>query len=152
MLDGIETRAGAVDHRQPTTLIEQETPTEDVEKITYLSCPDCGQLMHRRNVGQQSGVVSDTCRDHGQWLDGGELRQLIRWTQAGGRRHQVAHEAENKRLEARLRRTPAPSAAPLSPLPQPPADDGSGSLFGGLGAFDVVDLVVALGSLVRALR
>jgi Zn-finger nucleic acid-binding protein len=151
VLDGIETRAETVDHRQLLTLIEEETPTEDFHHVTYLPCPDCGQLMNRRIVGRQSGVISDSCREHGTWLDGGELRQLIRWTQAGGRRHHAVQEAEKRRLEARLRKTP--TAEPAAPLSETSADSGSGSLFGGFdGAFDVVDVVRALGSLFRGSR
>ncbi len=152
VLGGIEKRAEEVDHRQLLTLIEQETPTGDFEEVAYVSCPDCGQLMHRRNFGQRSGVIIDTCRDHGLWLDGGELRRLIRWTQAGGRRHDAAQQAEKQRLEEKLRATPsvpAPSArAPL--LPEQHAYGRSDPLFGGAGsAFDVIDVVHMLGSLVR---
>ncbi len=149
VLDGVETRLDVVDHRQLQALIDGETPVEDFHQVTYLPCPDCGQLMHRRSVGQQSGVIADHCRDHGLWLDGGELRQLIRWTQAGGRRHHAAREAEKRRLEASVRKTPA--ALPASPLPS--TNPGSDSLFGGLGGhLDAFDLVAALGALVRWLR
>ena len=149
VLDGIETRAETIDHRQLLTLIEQETPTGDFEQVAYVPCPDCGQLMHRRSIGQRSGVIVDSCRDHGLWLDGGELRRLIRWTQAGGRRHHAAQAAEKERLETRVEKTSAtvaaPSLAEQSTTGRP--------LFGGVGrAFDVIDLVDMLGSVVRWLR
>ncbi len=40
--------------------------------------------MHRKLQGQRSGVVVDSCREHGLWLDSGELRQLMEWSRAGG--------------------------------------------------------------------
>jgi Zn-finger nucleic acid-binding protein len=42
--------------------------------MTY---PSCGELMNRSLHGKRSGVVVDGCRDHGLWLDAGELRQLM---------------------------------------------------------------------------
>ena len=62
--------------------------------VTYIKCPVCGKLMNRINYGAQSGVIVDKCREHGIWLDGGELRQLLEWTKAGGQIHN-----EKKRLE-----------------------------------------------------
>ena len=80
ILDGIEQKAESVDHRQLLTLIESETPTEDFETVSYVPCPDCQKLMNRRSFGQKSGVIIDSCHEHGLWLDGGELRRLIRAT------------------------------------------------------------------------
>lgn len=143
VLDGIETRADVVDHRQLLTLIEHETPTGDFDQVTYVPCPDCGQLMHRRSVGQQSGVIADSCRDHGLWLDGGELRQLIRWTQAGGRRHHAAQQAEKERLEASLRKTP--TVEPPAPLQVPRGAGERGSRLGGFGtAVDLLDVLATV--------
>ena len=53
--------------------------------ITYIKCPVCAKLMNRVNFGARSGVVVDRCRDHGVWLDGGELRHLFEWMKAGGK-------------------------------------------------------------------
>ncbi|MGD2088174.1 MAG: zf-TFIIB domain-containing protein [Candidatus Aminicenantes bacterium] len=62
--------------------------------VTYIKCPVCQKLMNRINFGAQSGVIIDKCRHHGVWVDGGELRQLMEWTKAGG---QIHHE--RKQLE-----------------------------------------------------
>lgn len=153
VLDGIETRAEDIDHRQLLTLIEEETPSDDFQKVTYVPCPDCGQLMNRRSFGQRSGVIVDSCRGHGIWLDGGELRRLIRWTQAGGRRHHAGQENEKKRLAAQLDAMPS-TAETAAPLPE--RAGGSRPVFGGTGPFgaalDVVDVIDALGSLIKAFR
>lgn len=51
---------------------------------TYVKCPVCAKLMNRTNYGAKSGVVIDRCKEHGVWLDAGELRQLCEWVKAGG--------------------------------------------------------------------
>jgi Zn-finger nucleic acid-binding protein len=74
---------------------------ETNEQIRYVKCPVCRQLMNRVNFGHRSGVIIDQCRDHGIWLDGGELRRLLEWRKAGG---QLLHERiqkENLEIEER---------------------------------------------------
>jgi Zn-finger nucleic acid-binding protein len=57
----------------------------DYAAVTYIKCPVCTKLMNRVNFGTKSGVIVDRCRDHGVWLDGGELRHLFEWMKAGGK-------------------------------------------------------------------
>ena len=64
----------------------------------YRSCPLCGVLMHRRNYGKRSGVLIDSCRNHGLWLDLGELETLLRWVRAGGLSH--AQKWDQQRQQA----------------------------------------------------
>lgn len=77
--------------------------------IAYIKCPVCAQLMHRVNFGAKSGVVVDRCKEHGVWLDGGELRQLFEWMKLGGqlleqqRLEQQRTEAEQREQEQRLK-------------------------------------------------
>ena len=52
--------------------------------IRYMKCPECGVLMNRMNFGAMSGVVVDQCKEHGMWLDNGELVHLMEWKKAGG--------------------------------------------------------------------
>lgn len=59
---------------------------------SYLSCPVCNSLMPRINFKKISGVLIDVCRDHGVWLDPGELEQ-IRCFIANGGLHEV-HDKE----------------------------------------------------------
>lgn len=74
-------------------------------KITYRPCPVCQKLMNRVNFGARSGTIVDQCRDHGVYLDGGELRQLLEWRKAGGhlveQRSVESQEKERKRAEVR---------------------------------------------------
>jgi Zn-finger nucleic acid-binding protein len=67
--------------------------------VTYIDCPVCRRLMNRINLGSRSGVIADQCRQHGLWLDGGELRQVMEWTKAGGGLVQKEKELEMARLE-----------------------------------------------------
>jgi len=63
--------------------LQKESPAA-TRDVTYVSCPVCGKMMNRVNFGRRSGVVVDCCRNHGVWLDGGELRRLMEWKKAGG--------------------------------------------------------------------
>lgn len=67
----------------------------------YIKCPVCGKVMNRVNFGTNSGVIVDRCREHGVWLDGGELRHLFEWMKAGGKLLQQEREAERKQVEER---------------------------------------------------
>jgi Zn-finger nucleic acid-binding protein len=67
--------------------------------VTYIDCPVCRRLMNRVNFGSRSGVIADQCRDHGMWLDGGELRQIMEWLKAGGSLVQKQKELEMAKLE-----------------------------------------------------
>ena len=95
-----------IDHRLLQTL--SETPrTGNTTAWRYRRCPSCGELMNRALHGKRSGVVVDRCRDHGLWLDAGELRQLLEWARAGGalldleRRQEQAQEQAKRQERAR---------------------------------------------------
>jgi Zn-finger nucleic acid-binding protein len=63
----------------------------------YRPCPICGKLMNHQNYGQVSGVVIDRCRDHGVFLDAGELQKLAMWIKAGGHLQEVPEYKPYKR-------------------------------------------------------
>jgi Zn-finger nucleic acid-binding protein len=67
--------------------------------VTYIKCPVCRKLMNRINFGAQSGVIVDKCKDHGVWLDGGELRQLMEWMKSGGRILDQQKQLETERIK-----------------------------------------------------
>lgn len=69
--------------------------------VSYIKCPVCSSIMNRVSFGVKSGVVVDRCREHGVWLDGGELRHLFEWMKAGGKLLQQEREEERQRIEAR---------------------------------------------------
>lgn len=74
--------AYAVNLKQIYNINRERTRT--VKRAAYIKCPQCGQYMNRVNFGFMSGVVMDRCREHGVWLDNGELVQLMEWKKAGG--------------------------------------------------------------------
>lgn len=84
-----------IDRTRLNRILAEELPQRRRE-IRYIKCPSCRALMNRRSYGARSGVVVDECREHGIWLDGGELRQILKWSKMGGakieeqRRREVA--------------------------------------------------------------
>lgn len=70
-------------NRQEITNINNERARTDLT-VRYVKCPDCGKYMNRVNFGANSGVVVDQCKEHGVWLDNGELIHLMEWKRAGG--------------------------------------------------------------------
>jgi Zn-finger nucleic acid-binding protein len=45
----------------------------------YKNCPVCHEPMRKLTYASVSGVQIDKCREHGIWLDSGELQQLFDW-------------------------------------------------------------------------
>jgi Zn-finger nucleic acid-binding protein len=78
------------------------------ETVKYIPCPECGNLMHRKNYAKCSGIIIDWCKGHGFWFDGDELEKTIRFVQSGGldkaRRLDIERaRSELSRLEDRKR-------------------------------------------------
>ena len=93
-----------IDHQRMSQVIEQErkaTPYTDLK--TYVKCPVCRKTMNRRSAGARSGVIADRCKDHGTWLDGGELGLLLKWAKAGGQLHSEKRKLEEQKREMRER-------------------------------------------------
>jgi hypothetical protein len=86
--------------------------------------------MNRSNFARVSGVVLDVCRAHGAWFDRGELGAIRRFLRSGG----LQRYDRRRRLDAELRRRPAP---PLRPPRGGSLDDVYDVLAGGSGGMDV---------------
>ena len=72
------------------------------EKVRYVPCPHCGQLMNRINFARCSGVIVDVCKGHGTWFDASELREIVEFIRAGGlelSRQKEKHEIEFERQQ-----------------------------------------------------
>ncbi len=67
--------------------------------VKYIKCPVCSKHMNRINFGARSGVIVDKCKEHGIWLDGGELKQIMEWTKAGGKLFDDKKQEEIKKIE-----------------------------------------------------
>ena len=87
--------------------VAQQSSINLAEKITYIPCPICHELMNRVNFARCSNVVVDVCREHGTWFDRDELRRIVEFTRNGGmmkaRELEVADLEDRKSmLEARV--------------------------------------------------
>ncbi len=95
----------------------REMPAAAPARRVYVPCPICSQPMNRRNYGLRSGVAIDECRNHGVWLEAGELRRILRWVKSGGPEHMLRRRREEAReLERRERARRLARAAPASDL------------------------------------
>lgn len=101
-------KAYEVDFRQIVN-IDRERGGKKIRQVRYIKCPECGKFMNRVNFGYKSGVVMDQCRQHGVWLDNGELIHLMEWKKAGGalldeqKKAEQAREEEKRRARAAAR-------------------------------------------------
>jgi Zn-finger nucleic acid-binding protein len=103
------------------------------ESVAYLKCPVCGQIMNRVNYGRISGVIIDSCKEHGHWLDEGELEKIAKWVATGGLAKLRQRELEDLRSE-RERLSSAQVAAASMSMPMASyggADDIADSLWPG---------------------
>lgn len=107
LLEATVTSVAGIDRAGLEAINEKREPNQ--YPIAYIKCPVCEQLMHRVNFGAKSGVIVDRCKDHGVWLDGGELRQLFEWMKLGGqlleqeRQEQQRKEAEQREREQSIK-------------------------------------------------
>ena len=104
---------GREDHADVVGMLAVRMPTAAVppDVVHYVPCPECGQLMNRKNFAQSSGVILDVCAKHGVWLDRGELERVLGFVADGGLARARAHEQE--RLIEEQRRLIALQNAPL---------------------------------------
>ena len=69
----------------------------EASKVSYVPCPICSDLMNRSNFARASGVIIDTCRNHGVWFDADELPRIVSFIQNGGMR--MARQRELREIE-----------------------------------------------------
>jgi len=123
LLDSAVESVYEVDHLRIQTLIDEEVRPEVSAAVTYIPCPVCRQLMHRKAFGVRAGVIVDRCKEHGIWLDGGELNQLLKWVASGGRKHDEAHREEARKIELSRANAPSPlSSVAAAKWDTPPAE------------------------------
>ena len=72
-------------------------PNADPDKIRYVPCPQCGQLMNRINFSRCSGVIVDICKGHGTWFDRDELSGIVQFIRGGGL--EVSRQKEKTEIE-----------------------------------------------------
>lgn len=106
------------DRERQTTILGNAAdilPTTQLapERVRYLPCPVCKQLMHRVNFAKCSNVIVDVCKPHGTWFDKDELHRIVKFISAGGLdvvRAREMEELERKRRELEAARHSAGAA------------------------------------------
>ncbi len=78
----------------------------------YRKCPVCGKMMHRRNYGHRSGVIIDTCKDHGVWFDADELPRILAWIRSGKKAEEEKRRADKAARDERIERRIATAREP----------------------------------------
>jgi Zn-finger nucleic acid-binding protein len=71
------------------------------QKISYIPCPECGELMNRNNFARSSGVIIDVCKRHGVWFDAEEMPAVLEFIRKGGMELARANELNEIRDERR---------------------------------------------------
>jgi Zn-finger nucleic acid-binding protein len=96
------------------SVLAARVPTSSVspDVVRYIPCPTCTKLMNRTNFAQASGVILDVCKQHGVWLDRGELQRVMGFVDAGGMA--VSREREKEKLAEEQRRLLALQSAPAA--------------------------------------
>lgn len=101
-------------HELTTALVESPEELEDLPVSTgpipdqvmgYRRCPECQQMMARRNFERVSGVIVDTCPVHGTWFDAGELEAAIQFIREGGGLRKLAFEAREASWQTEQHKT-----------------------------------------------
>ncbi len=65
--------------------------------VQYRGCPECDGTMARRNYRRKSGVIIDTCSQHGVWLDADELEQIAGFILSGAAGERIERESAEER-------------------------------------------------------
>ncbi len=121
--------------------------------VKYIKCPVCDKYMNRVNFGARSGVIIDKCKDHGIWLDGGELKQIMEWTKAGGKLFDNEKKNEAKKIadfkEKQMRRDIAIEQAKTDQRGGYNFNSGHGGYTSGTQIFGTDDIVSLLIKFVR---
>ncbi|MCA9683091.1 MAG: zf-TFIIB domain-containing protein, partial [Myxococcales bacterium] len=93
MLTQLPTQAGATPGGDRTVA--------QAKAVRYRPCPECKALMNRSQYGKFSRVIVDSCKEHGVWLDEGELTQILEWVRSGGLERARAAQHEQRKAELR---------------------------------------------------
>jgi len=99
-----EEQSAVLGTASPSPSPSHQAPSADMEKIRYVPCPQCSQLMNRINFARCSGVIVDICKGHGTWFDPDELSGIVQFIRSGGlevSRQKEKHELEFQREQLR---------------------------------------------------
>ncbi len=109
-----EEQSAVLGTASPSPSPSHQAPSADMEKIRYVPCPQCSQLMNRINFARCSGVIVDICKGHGTWFDPDELSGIVQFIRSGGlevSRQKEKHELEFQREQLRTEQLMAANRA-----------------------------------------
>jgi Zn-finger nucleic acid-binding protein len=77
------------DREQQSAVLGTASPApthavREMNKVNYVPCAECSQLMNRINFARCSGVIVDVCKGHGTWFDRDELSRIVEFIRQGG--------------------------------------------------------------------
>ena len=113
------------------------------EPVTYIKCPECGGVMNRMNYGRISGVIVDYCRNHGYWLDNGELEKIAEFVASGGLKQRYLLEIEEAKSAAARAKAEA-SGANVFTAPMSVGSRDAGAAAPGNGVWGFIKLISEL--------
>jgi Zn-finger nucleic acid-binding protein len=95
------------DHEQQSAVLGAASPApthevHETNKVKYVRCPQCSQMMNRINFARCSGVIVDVCKGHGTWFDRDELSRIVEFIRQGGL--EASRNKEKAFLEEERRR------------------------------------------------
>jgi len=79
----------------PATGAAADVAPPALPQSLYRPCPQCRELMARRNYHRVSGVVLDECLGHGVWFDRHEFERVLAFLKSGGIHRSTAHDAQH---------------------------------------------------------
>lgn len=115
----------------------------NIERVRYVKCPECHELMHRVNFAKCSGIILDVCKGHGTWFDRDELQHIVEFIRTGGL--DLSRQREKEELDAARRKLE--SARSVTSIERQ-GTYGGGSIWD----FQEPDLLDIAGSIIRMLR
>jgi Zn-finger nucleic acid-binding protein len=67
------------------------------QDVQYRHCPECEAYMARRNYRKKSGIIIDTCAEHGVWLDADELEEIAGFILSGAAGQSIEPDSSEER-------------------------------------------------------
>ncbi len=94
----IEARESATEAQRMANKPRVTGSNPAVQQVRYRNCPECDGHMQRRNYRKRSGIIIDSCSQHGTWLDADELERIAGFILSGGKGREVQRVPDEKQI------------------------------------------------------
>ncbi len=119
---------------------ERSQDNRPADAPIYRMCPECGHHMRRHIFAKRSGIIIDSCSEHGVWFDAEELDMILDWVKAGGTMGDdggpavtTAHTSRTANMEAVKNYKAYKNTDPDGATMGDPVGDLLGDAFGAIG-------------------